>query len=133
MSSIYSNRNRIRQALNCGRKAKKSKVQFPPVPDRDSITVYDKQSGIQWNGLQLVDLLLPALSAVEMDYMADGSTNGIRWIKRNTNAQRWYRALMGAMGNVIIDVAKLMAKQSFLLKCSHDKVQLPRPAVRKIF
>ena len=132
MSSIYSNRNRIRQALNCGRKAKKLKVQFPPVPDGDSITVYDRQSGIQWNGLQLVDLLLPALSAVETDYMADGSTNGIQWIKRNTNAQRWYRALMGAMGNVIIDVAKLMAKQLFLLKCSHDEVQLPRLAVHKI-
>lgn len=38
---------------------------YPPVADGKAVTMYQEKEGIEWNGLQLVDLLLPALSAVE--------------------------------------------------------------------
>ena len=95
------------------------------------MALYDGKPGIKWNGLQLVDVLLPALSAVETD-MGTGSTSGIQWIKRDTTAARWYRALIDAMGEVIIDVAKLLTHQSCVQKCSYSDVELARPELRRI-
>ena len=71
----------IRLALKYSRRAKKSSVPYPPAPIGESIALYDGQSCITWNGLQLVDVLLPSLSAVETG-MGTGITSGIRWIRR---------------------------------------------------
>ena len=44
----------------------------------------------------------------------------------------WYRALLAAMGHVIVDVARLMVEQALVLTLETWQVQLPRPALRKI-
>ena len=93
--------------------------------------MYQTKDGIEWDELQLVDLLLPALSALETT-TEDNAAVKIRWIKRNITYGEWYRALMSAMAHVIIDVAKLMIEQSIVLKQKPWQIDLPRPAVRKI-
>ena len=41
-----------------------------------------------------------------------GATAGLRWVRHDTTAARWYRTLLDALGEVVIDVAKLLTEQS---------------------
>ena len=92
--------------------------------------MYDGKQGIQWTGVQLGDLLLPALATVETE-TGEGTMVGVKWIRRDVNGL-WYHGLKDAIGEVIIDVAKLPMEQSFLLRRSHLEVDLPRASLRKI-
>ena len=44
----------------------------------------------------------------------------------------WYNALRVAIVHVIVDMAKLMVEQAFVLLLEHWQIQLPRPALRRI-
>ena len=44
----------------------------------------------------------------------------------------WYNALRVAIAHVIVDMAKLMVEQAFVLSLEPWQIQLPWPALRKI-
>lgn len=104
-------------ALNYGRRAKQSSVPYPPVPDGGAVTVFENRSGIDWDKLQVIDVMLPALSALETEKSGRPSPAvKIRWNKQDTTIGAWYRALSIAMAYVIVDTAKILVEQSFTLK-----------------
>ena len=105
---------------------------MPPVLNRGSLALYKGKNSIQWGGLQLIDVLLPALSSVETEAEI-GVTTGLCWIKRNTAAARWYCALLDALGEVVIDVARLLTEQLRVQQCTSREIEIPRPALRRIF
>ena len=120
-------------ALNYGRRAKQSLVPHPSVPNGEAVTVFKKRSGIDWDKLQIIDVILPTLSALETEKSGKPSPAvKMRWIKRDTTIGAWYRALSSAMAHVIVDTAKVLVEQSFTLKKKVWKIELPFPAVRKI-
>ena len=53
--------------LNYTRKPKKILMSYFPVPDRLLIKKYDGKKKINWTGLQLVNILLQLLMALEIE------------------------------------------------------------------
>ena len=94
------------------------------------MALYKGKNGIQWGGLQLIDVLLPALSSVETE-AGIGVTTGLRWVGGDT-AVAWYCALLNALGEVVIDVARLLTEQSRVQQCTSREIEIPRPALRRI-
>lgn len=45
----------------------------------------------------------------------------------------WYCALLDALGEVVIDVARLLTEQSHVQQCTSREIEIPRPAFRRIF
>ena len=95
--------------------------------------MFQDRPGIDWNELQLIDVILPALSALETakSERTDAAVK-VRWIKRDAMFGAWYRALSAAMAHVIIDTAKLLVEHFFTLQQHIQDLELPLPAVRKI-
>lgn len=62
--------------------------------------------GIDWESHQLMDILLPALSAMDT-YTADEGVFEVRWLRHDTARGRWYSALSAAMADVVEDAARI--------------------------
>lgn len=83
----------------------------------------------------LLHLLLPLLSSLETTRPESSTSTSteiiVPWLRQDAG-DVWYRALLAAMGHVIVDVARLMVEQAFVLTLETWQVQLPRPGLRKI-
>ena len=75
--------------------------------------MYNNCEGINWERYQLVDILLPALLAMDTFTSENGSVE-VRWLRRDTAHGMWYHVLSTAMADVVIDVARLLTDQSFM-------------------
>ena len=75
-------------------------------PEEAAAAGISECEGIDWEGHQLVDILLPALSAMDT-YAADEGVFEVRWLRHDTARGRWYRALSAAMADVVVDAARL--------------------------
>ena len=80
---MHSSRFCAMNVLNCGRRQKKSLAPYFTVPDGKSITMYNDCNGIDWKRYQLVDILLPALLAMDT-FTSESSSVEVKWLRRDT-------------------------------------------------